>query len=91
MTSIAFLDEIQISVRGALSGAVGPSAKRQGGVFLESRASGLAKGFKNSSPAWLAKRSPTASPSVLICATRYQLPATRYFFAFPHVQTHYFR
>jgi len=66
MTSIAFLDEIQISVRGALSGAVGPSAKRKGDVFLESRTSELGKGFKNPAPAWLAKRSSTAASSVLI-------------------------
>ena len=39
--------------------------------FWKSRTSELGKGFKNSAPAWLAKRSSTAaSPSVLICAIR---------------------
>ena len=51
--------------------AVGPSAKRQGDVFLESRTSELGKGFKNPAPAWLAKRSSTAaSSSVLIRVLR---------------------
>ena len=39
--------------------------------FWKSRTSELGKAFKNSAPAWLAKRSSTAaSPSVLICAIR---------------------
>ena len=46
--------------------AVGPSAKRKGDVFLESRARRLGKGFKNPAPAWLGKRSSTAASSVLI-------------------------
>ena len=34
--------------------------------FWKSRTSDLGKGFKTPAPAWLAKRSPEASPSVLI-------------------------
>ena len=37
-----------------------------GRCVLDSRTSELGKGFKNSAPAWLAKRSPEDSPSVLI-------------------------
>ena len=68
MNSIAFLDEIQISVRRAQRSGVFHAAK--GRCVLESRTSELGKGFKNPAPAWLAKRSSTAASSVLIRVLR---------------------
>ena len=45
----------------------GRSRSEWGDGFSESRASWLVKGFENSAPAWLAKRSPAAAlPSVYI-------------------------
>jgi hypothetical protein len=49
----------------------GPLAKRVGGVFSQSRASSIVKGFEKAAPAWLAQAPPCASAlSVYILVIR---------------------
>jgi hypothetical protein len=48
----------------------GHQAERMGGVFSQTRASSLVKGFENAAPVWLAKRRPARALFVSITPLR---------------------